>query len=170
MTMREPSFHELKTLPTFFEEVYTGRKTFEIRKDDRGFRVSDTLWLREFNPVGGVYTGRSCTKRVTYITNFAQQEGVVVMGLGISEYHSTYDYSTLLVHKTVGAAAHARKVLGIEGQPLGFGGDTTGGQWNRIIILGAPARRSATAERHNAWIDMLNTRMRPRNNGVEDTY
>jgi len=38
--------HELKTDPFVFDEVQAGDKTFEIRKDDRGFRVGDTLVLK----------------------------------------------------------------------------------------------------------------------------
>lgn len=51
--------HELKTWPRFFEAVKTGRKTFEVRRDDRGFMPEDTLKLREWIPPlknpGGVY-------------------------------------------------------------------------------------------------------------------
>lgn len=51
--------HELKTWPRFFEAIKTGRKTFEVRKDDRGFMPGHTLKLREWVPPlknpGGVY-------------------------------------------------------------------------------------------------------------------
>jgi len=42
--------HYLKTLPEFFRDVQDGRKTFEIRKDDRDYNVGDYLLLREWDP------------------------------------------------------------------------------------------------------------------------
>jgi hypothetical protein len=38
--------HELKTDPQPFDDMAAGLKTFELRKDDRGFQVGDTLRLR----------------------------------------------------------------------------------------------------------------------------
>jgi hypothetical protein len=42
--------HELKTWPVYFERLLSGEKTFEIRKDDRGFQAGDELVLQEFDP------------------------------------------------------------------------------------------------------------------------
>ena len=44
--------HELKTDPQVFDDVVSGRKTFEIRKDDRGFEVGDLLKLRKTKHTG----------------------------------------------------------------------------------------------------------------------
>jgi Domain of unknown function (DUF3850) len=43
--------HELKTVQPFFEMVWSGEKTFEVRFDDRNFKVGDRLALLEFDPV-----------------------------------------------------------------------------------------------------------------------
>lgn len=67
--------HELKTDPEVFEAVRLGLKNFEIRKDDRGFEVDDTLELRETTCTGYeiasglplAYTGRVIHARVKYI-------------------------------------------------------------------------------------------------------
>ena len=59
--------HELKTWPDYFQAVWEGRKLFELRRDDRDFKVGDHLNLREWDPVSGEYTGRGVLVRVTYI-------------------------------------------------------------------------------------------------------
>jgi hypothetical protein len=65
-THAEERIHELKTWPDFFGRVVSGEKTFEIRHDDRGFRVGDVLWLREWSKAKG-YSGREVHRRVTYL-------------------------------------------------------------------------------------------------------
>lgn len=49
--------HFLKIQPQYFEEVRNGNKSFEIRKNDRDFKVGDTLYLQEYNPLAQEYTG-----------------------------------------------------------------------------------------------------------------
>jgi hypothetical protein len=44
--------HELKTHPQYFARLADGSKTFEIRKNDRGYQAGDVLVLREYNPAG----------------------------------------------------------------------------------------------------------------------
>lgn len=88
---RDEKIHELKIWPTFFEQVLAGSKPFEIRKNDRGFEIGDTLKLCEWDPDKKEHTGRFCFRRVTCITDGkaidAKDEGVlkegyVVLGLG----------------------------------------------------------------------------------------
>lgn len=59
--------HELKCWPPFFAEIREGNKTFEVRQDDRNFRVGDLLHLREYRPHTQTYTGRECWVDVTYL-------------------------------------------------------------------------------------------------------
>lgn len=42
--------HELKCWPVYFQRVWTGDKTFEVRLDDRGFQRGDRVVLREWDP------------------------------------------------------------------------------------------------------------------------
>ena len=53
--------HELKIKPVYFEAVKEGIKTFELRKDDRNFKVGDILLLREWEHK---YSGRKIKKKV----------------------------------------------------------------------------------------------------------
>ncbi|MZZ58357.1 DUF3850 domain-containing protein [Enterococcus mundtii] len=76
--------HELKILPEYFEAVISGRKRFEIRKNDRDYKVADQLYLREWD--GEKFTGDSHKVDVTYITDYEQKDGYVVMGIkGLEE-------------------------------------------------------------------------------------
>lgn len=59
--------HELKTWPQYFEGVYQGRKGFEFRKNDRDYKVGDTLVLQEWFPKEEWYSGREVKVSVTYI-------------------------------------------------------------------------------------------------------
>jgi hypothetical protein len=67
--------HELKTDPEVFDAVADGRKTFEIRKDDRNFQVGDTLLLRRTHHTGLamqnglplIYTGETEQRKITHI-------------------------------------------------------------------------------------------------------
>lgn len=82
--LRDPIEHELKCIPPFFEDVHSGAKPFELRRDDRDYRVGDTLLLREWRPDWKDYTGRICRKRVTYKLEGGQYglaSDVVVLGL-----------------------------------------------------------------------------------------
>ena len=73
--------HELKTLPECFEAVVSGKKTFEIRKNDRPFRKGDLLALNEFD--GQCWTGNSCLVFVDYILDNPEycKKDMVVMAI-----------------------------------------------------------------------------------------
>ncbi len=60
--------HHLKILPEYFEAVVSGDKCFEIRKNDRGYKVGDILRLNEYED--GKYTGNFHVAEITYITDY----------------------------------------------------------------------------------------------------
>lgn len=65
--INKPTIHEVKIYPKYFAEVQSGTKTFEYRKDDRGYRVGDIVKLMEYNPEANIYTGNSLEAEITYI-------------------------------------------------------------------------------------------------------
>ena len=83
--------HELKTWPDYYDAIARGLKTFEIRQNDRGYKVGDVLFLREWNPHTRTYTGRNCRRRITYLTDFEQQPGFLVLALARSNDSSFFD-------------------------------------------------------------------------------
>lgn len=74
------TIHELKILPEYFRAQYNGEKQFEIRKNDRDYKLGDWLKLREYDPIAEMYTGRYMIVEVTYITDYRQKDGYVVLG------------------------------------------------------------------------------------------
>ena len=76
--------HDLKIWTPYFDLVYRGEKPFEIRLDDRGYAVGDTLVLNEWDQHSGQATGRTTKKVVTYILRggqFGLQDGYVAMAI-----------------------------------------------------------------------------------------
>ena len=75
--------HELKILPQYFCDVWSGIKTFELRKDDRDYQCGDILVLREWD--GENYTGSAICVKVTYILKnagkYGLKDGYVIMGI-----------------------------------------------------------------------------------------
>jgi hypothetical protein len=61
--------HEVKSWNQFFSEIVAGRKRHELRRNDRGYRVGDTLLLREFDPASETYTGRTGHAEITSMTS-----------------------------------------------------------------------------------------------------
>ncbi|MBJ9709842.1 ASCH/PUA domain-containing protein [Burkholderia gladioli] len=83
--------HELKTDPDVFAAVLAGDKTHEIRYNDRGFKVGDTLRLRETRYSGESmkcqpddypleYTGREVTRVISHVLDgYGLMPGWVVL-------------------------------------------------------------------------------------------
>ena len=83
--------HSLKINPVYFDAVKNGIKTFEIRKNDRDYRVGDTISLGEWVPgtiEAGSWTGRRVKVAITYILthdDFSDgiSEGYVILGIKV---------------------------------------------------------------------------------------
>lgn len=60
----------------------SGKKPFEIRRNDRDFKVGDCIALNEFDDQGG-YTGESAMFEITYVMTDTEyvKEGFAVLGI-----------------------------------------------------------------------------------------
>jgi len=69
--------HHLKTLPKYWNDIRDGLKTFEVRRDDRGFEEGDELALVHTEHKSVIF------RKVMYILRggqFGIKAGYVVMG------------------------------------------------------------------------------------------
>lgn len=76
--------HELKTWPQYFEAVVEGRKTFELRKNDRNFQIGDFLLLKQYLPKTDKYSGEEVVCKITYMLTggqFGLEEGHCILGI-----------------------------------------------------------------------------------------
>lgn len=69
--------HVVKIWPQYFCRVADGSKTFELRKNDRGYQPSDTIILREWDD--GIFTGKELTFKIGYVLPI--DNGMVVFSL-----------------------------------------------------------------------------------------
>ena len=78
--MSAATSHMLKIWPSFFRAVCDGHKSFEVRLNDRDYKVGDTLELCEFGHAEG-FTGNRVYKTVDYIySGLGVAEGYAVLG------------------------------------------------------------------------------------------
>lgn len=62
----------LKTWPGPFAATRAGLKPWELRKNDRGYRVGDLLVQEEWDPATEAYTGKTTGGIVTFILEGGQ--------------------------------------------------------------------------------------------------
>ena len=83
--------HEIKCHPKYFKRICNGSKPFEIRKNDRYYQVGDRLIINEYDPEIG-YSDNidygNIIADITYITDFAQVNGMVVIGIKVLEINA----------------------------------------------------------------------------------
>lgn len=80
--------HDLKCHPEPFDALASGLKTYELRRDDRGYAVGDELVLRRWCPTDLDYTGEELRVRVTHLTRgpeWGLPEGLVCMAVRRTE-------------------------------------------------------------------------------------
>ncbi len=62
--------HNVKIKPEYLNSIIDGDKTFEIRKDDRGYRVGDKVRMSDGE--------RYLVVHIKYITSYEQKDGYIV--------------------------------------------------------------------------------------------
>lgn len=84
--MRIPKIHKLKVWLKYYDATDQEKKPFELRKNDRDFKVNDYLYLQPFDndKQVEVQQGRIIAK-ITYVLTdakeFGLQDGYAILGL-----------------------------------------------------------------------------------------
>lgn len=75
--------HVLKCWPCYFEPTLAGAKPFELRFDDRGFKVGHHVLLREWDPRKKKYSGRTLSFMISCILKNSPmlQKGFCILGM-----------------------------------------------------------------------------------------
>lgn len=83
-----PTTHHLKISPKYYRDIESNGKRFEVRFNDRDFKVGDTLNLWEW--AGGEYTGRKIICEVKYILDNPDycKEGYVIMQIKVIQINN----------------------------------------------------------------------------------
>lgn len=86
---KEQKVHELKLAAMYFKDVATGKKSFELRKNDRGFKTGDALRLNEY--ADGKETGRHIEADIIYMLEdySGLQEGYCILGIKVTKVPET---------------------------------------------------------------------------------
>ncbi len=81
--MDSNKIYELKLYPQYYKAIFSGEKTFELRKNDKDYQVGDILKIREWD--GENFTGHSMMVRISYVQKgngkYGLSEGFCVLGL-----------------------------------------------------------------------------------------
>jgi hypothetical protein len=84
--MRGLKTHTLKVWPKYFIELMYDIKKFEIRENDRDYKIGDHLILHEFDPDTKQFTGRALMRSVNHIHpggSMGIPDNLVVMSLAM---------------------------------------------------------------------------------------
>ena len=78
--------HEVKIVASYYEDVVSGKKSFELRKNDRGYKQGDSLKMLEFKD--GKHTGRTINADIIYMLEdyTGLIEGYCILGIRVTDY------------------------------------------------------------------------------------
>lgn len=78
--------HEIKIAASYYEDVVSGKKGFELRKNDRGYKQGDSLKMLEFKD--GKHTGRTIDADIIYMLEdyTGLTDGYCILGIRVTDY------------------------------------------------------------------------------------
>lgn len=78
--------YEVKIVASYYEDVVSGKKSFELRKNNRGYKQGDSLKMLEFKD--GKHTGRTIDADIIYMLEDYTEltEGYCILGIRVTDY------------------------------------------------------------------------------------
>ena len=78
--------HDIKIASSYYEDIISGKKKFELRKNDRGYKVGDSLKMLEF--ADGKHTGRTIDADIIYMLEdyTGLEEGYCILGIDVTAH------------------------------------------------------------------------------------
>ena len=78
--------HEVKIAVSYYGDIVSGKKKFELRKNDRGYKVGDSLKMLEFKD--GKHTGRTIDADIIYMLEdyTGLEEGYCILGIDVTAH------------------------------------------------------------------------------------
>lgn len=61
--------HMVKSWSHLYDAIVSGAKSYDLRKNDRDYKVGDILHLKQYDNINGKFTGWQTTRRISYITS-----------------------------------------------------------------------------------------------------
>lgn len=82
--------HQLKIKSKYFSDIVSGKKQFELRFNDRDYRVGDYIALNELNATMDGYSRRSVLAKIDYILDHSDmpeaiKENWVIIGFTVCD-------------------------------------------------------------------------------------
>ncbi len=76
----ERKTHYIRMAAMNFDDIQSGKKTFELLKNDSDFKIGDSLYRQEY--VSGKFTGRSIKAEIIFIVEDCNglEEGYCILG------------------------------------------------------------------------------------------
>lgn len=80
----EHKVHDIKIAASYYDDVASRKKCFELRKNDRGYKVGDSLKMLEFKD--GKHTGRIIDANIIYMLEeyTGLEEGYCILGIDVN--------------------------------------------------------------------------------------
>jgi len=85
--------HLLKIENQFFQDIAYGNKRFEVRRNDRDFKVGDELVLYSYDRESNSYNGAFVNATITYLMkggSFGIELGYVVLSIVVVNIKDPY--------------------------------------------------------------------------------